>query len=486
MPDRPSGPLNSPALLVQRLKLLMLARATGRATETCHEEYEQLRKQLVESPIVTLLPEVVLTYRTLDEFWMFIQPAFRTYNERQRYLIDKFDPLLRHLEWGAPPPQVADRLDARKSNATDEKDRASMSKIRTDLKAVFVVHGRNAVAREELFTFLRALHLRPLEWGQVVKQTGKSSPYVGEVLDAGLLAAQAVVVLLTPDDEARLRIPYQSANDSPQEAQLTGQPRQNVIFEAGMAMGKCPDRTIIVEMGKLRQMTDIVGRHAVRLNGSPESRNELANRLETAGCDVDRSGGDWFRAGNFDKVLSELNEIERTAFHAATRSTVFQHCLSTEAEEYLVEISRPRNETAFGVRFMRSLTGKDVKYLEMMEQFVDLGLVREGIDFFSLTSAGRIETDRLWRKRILRTLSKSRNQPWSLEDLSEKVTLNDGEAETAELRKHLGDLEEKGLVSVEEISLDGMLDIRITPKGREAIVEEATEVQLKSGYSHNL
>jgi hypothetical protein len=66
-----------------------------------------------------------------------------------------------------------------------------------------------------------------------------------------------------------------------------------------MALGLFPDRTVIVELGQLRPVSDIGGRHVVRMNDTPEKRQDLAQRLETAGCLVNRAGTDWYRAGNF-------------------------------------------------------------------------------------------------------------------------------------------------------------------------------------------
>ncbi|MCU1695725.1 MAG: putative nucleotide-binding protein containing TIR-like domain [Mycobacterium sp.] len=167
-----------------------------------------------------------------------------------------------------------------------------------DPKKVFVVVGRNTAASDAMFSFLRALGLTPIEWGTAVRQTGSGSPYIGQVLDVGFAMAQAVVVLMTPDDVAHLRPEYARDEDDP-EIQPMGQARPNVLFEAGMAFGRHPDRTILVELGSLRQFTDVGGRHTVRLTNDFAARNELANRLETADCDVDRSGSDWTRVGDF-------------------------------------------------------------------------------------------------------------------------------------------------------------------------------------------
>jgi hypothetical protein len=119
-------------------------------------------------------------------------------------------------------------------------------------------------------------------------------------LDAAFTKAQAVVVLLTPDDVAQMREPFRNTSDPPYEAQMTGQARPNVLFEAGMAMGRNPDRTVIIELGAVRPFSDIAGRHTVKLSNDPEARHELAQRLETAGCAVDLSGRDWHKEGDFN------------------------------------------------------------------------------------------------------------------------------------------------------------------------------------------
>jgi predicted nucleotide-binding protein len=164
---------------------------------------------------------------------------------------------------------------------------------------VFVVHGRNHQARREIFAFLRALGLTPIEWSTAVASTGKASPFIGEVLETGFSIAQAVVILLTGDDEAKLKEDYLTEDDPEYEKRLTPQPRPNVLFEAGMAFGLCPERTILVELGKIRPFSDVAGRLTVRLNDTSRARNELAQRLENAGCTVSRIGNDWLIEGQF-------------------------------------------------------------------------------------------------------------------------------------------------------------------------------------------
>jgi len=185
-----------------------------------------------------------------------------------------------------------------------------------DPRSVFVVHGRNRQARDAMFAFLRALGLQPIEWSEAVLATGRPTPYVGEVLDAAFARAQTVVVLMTPDDEARLRVPFHEPGDPPHETTTTPQARPNVLFEAGMAMGRDENRVVLVEFGNCRPFSDIGGRHILRLNGSTQRRQELAQRLERAGAAVNMTGTDWHTRRRLH--TADLTRVELC--HAATES----------------------------------------------------------------------------------------------------------------------------------------------------------------------
>lgn len=179
-------------------------------------------------------------------------------------------------------------------------------------RSVFVVHGRNRKARDAMFEFLRALDLHPIEWSEAIKATKTGTPHISAILDQAFSMAQAIVVLFTPDDEARLRPDFRSKKDQVYEAQLTGQARPNVLFEAGLAMGRDSERTIMVEVGDLRPFSDISGRHIVHLDESSEKRHDLASRLEAAGCAVNRNGTDWLGAGRFDSVVAVEKEPQKS------------------------------------------------------------------------------------------------------------------------------------------------------------------------------
>jgi predicted nucleotide-binding protein len=155
-----------------------------------------------------------------------------------------------------------------------------------DPASVMVVHGQDEHARRAMFDWLRSIGLRPLEWSQVVHASGVASPFIGDVLDRAFAQAQAVVVLFTPDEHVRLRHELESA------APWRLQSRPNVFLEAGMALARHPERTVLAVLGAQTLASDLDGRHYVRL-GSPAALRDLAQRLEGAGCPVDLTGGDW-------------------------------------------------------------------------------------------------------------------------------------------------------------------------------------------------
>lgn len=169
----------------------------------------------------------------------------------------------------------------------------------TDRRKVFVVHGRDNKIKDSVYSFLRAVDLKPTEWTQAIKATKKTSPYIGEILDAAFSEAQAIVVILSPDEEVMLRHCLCIPSDQKADFDRAYQARPNVYFEAGLAFGRNPDRTILIEVGNIRSFSDIYGRHVIKLDNSVAKRQEFLVRLEVADCMLDRSGIDWQSVGDF-------------------------------------------------------------------------------------------------------------------------------------------------------------------------------------------
>jgi hypothetical protein len=160
--------------------------------------------------------------------------------------------------------------------------------------------------RNSMFQFLTTLRLNPIEWNEAVRRTGLGSPYTGQVVDALFRDAQAIVVVLSPDEFVELRQDLVGADSNGGRG---WQPRPNVFIEAGMALAKDEAHTILVQIGPIRLASDLHGRNLVKLDDSPQQRNTLVQRLLNAGCSAVTAGTDWLGAGTFgvpSRVLKPL------------------------------------------------------------------------------------------------------------------------------------------------------------------------------------
>jgi len=182
-----------------------------------------------------------------------------------------------------------------------------------DKQSVFLVHGRDVRAAKEMRTFLRALGLRIIEWESAVRETGQAAPYIGDVIFAGMRVADAVIILVTPDDLVRLRPDLLSSDDSANEREIRGQARANVIYEAGIADARDRSRTVLVEIGGVKSLSDLSGRNVVRFDGGSTSRHKLVVRLQSAGLAPDITGDDWLEIGDFDAAMEAARVALATA-----------------------------------------------------------------------------------------------------------------------------------------------------------------------------
>jgi predicted nucleotide-binding protein len=153
-----------------------------------------------------------------------------------------------------------------------------------DPRRVMLVHGRNQRALDAMRAFLASLGLVPILWEDAVEETGTASPHNLDAVAAAMGLAQAVIVVFTAEDEARLIERFLLEGEAPEE--LRGQPRANVFLEAGTALALDRERTILTRLGSFRGASDIDGLNAVVLNNGVGPRSALRRRLQTAGCAV--------------------------------------------------------------------------------------------------------------------------------------------------------------------------------------------------------
>ncbi|MFI5590007.1 CATRA conflict system CASPASE/TPR repeat-associated protein [Amycolatopsis sp. NPDC051758] len=191
---------------------------------------------------------------------------------------------------------VADELDrapraANGAETTRAPDDASCK--------VFVIHGRDKEVRKTFFSFFQALGLQPQDFELLVNATGSTSPALFDVVRLAPEITQAIVVLMTPDDTVMLHPDLADEQDPDSETGVGSQARPNVLVELGMALMAYPQRTIIIEMGSLRAVSDLGGLHVVRFDGSAPAIAKVKSRLRAAGCPVDDSDRSWTDPARF-------------------------------------------------------------------------------------------------------------------------------------------------------------------------------------------
>ena len=143
---------------------------------------------------------------------------------------------------------------------------------------VFVVHGHNDVRKYELMRLLDRTLIRA-DAVILHEQTNGGSTIL-EKLERQARRAYFAVVLLTADDEGRLR------NGGGEE--LRQRARQNVIFELGMFIGLLGrTRVAILKDDGIEEPSDLHGLMYITLDASGAWRYSLLKEISEAGIEVD-------------------------------------------------------------------------------------------------------------------------------------------------------------------------------------------------------
>ncbi|MFR9795177.1 CATRA conflict system CASPASE/TPR repeat-associated protein [Streptomyces sp. MS06] len=227
-----------------------------------------------------------------------------------RSMLERLDDELGYLsaaidkaEQSAPAKTAKTETAMRADTPSTEPARNSAEHARN----VFVVHGRDEFARREMFAFLRSVGLNPLEWPSLRAKGGNASPFLTEVIREGLAIAQAVVVLMTPDDIVRLHPDlFKPRGEGTGETLPSMQARPNVLIELGMALITHPTGTLLLRLGEHRTISDIDGLNYIDLNESQSCRQNIVSGLIAAGCPVDTMGSDWLNEGDFKSMVARI------------------------------------------------------------------------------------------------------------------------------------------------------------------------------------
>jgi predicted nucleotide-binding protein len=147
-------------------------------------------------------------------------------------------------------------------------------------RVIFVVHGHDHTAKEQLELVLHRLGLEPF----VLQDSGCGGKTIIETLE-GMIGKEAKsafgIVLLTPDDMGY------SKRDGDKEAKPRA--RQNVILEMGMLLSSLTrGRVAILQKQFLERPSDLDGVLYIPFNDHvKETVPKLAQRLQESGIPLD-------------------------------------------------------------------------------------------------------------------------------------------------------------------------------------------------------
>lgn len=143
---------------------------------------------------------------------------------------------------------------------------------------------------------------------------------------------------------------------------------------------------------------------------------------------------------------SANNSLDGTGTDGTYTPSSDEPPLSDFQIDYLLEISKPRNEGSISA-VIDDRTGRAIApYQEALELFQERGLMRYSGGAYNLTSKGWKLVDQLWALKILEALDFKDFIKDT--DLADVVGLTDGQTELDELRRHVDALERDNLVKV--------------------------------------
>lgn len=143
---------------------------------------------------------------------------------------------------------------------------------------IFVVHGHDRDARDQLELVLMRLGLQPF----ILQNSDGESKTIIEALEQNIYREAAFgIILLTPDDFG-----YSKAAG---ETEKQPRARQNVILEMGMVMAALGrEKMVILKKGALEMPSDAAGILYIEFNDHVrEIVPKLAQRLQGAGFQID-------------------------------------------------------------------------------------------------------------------------------------------------------------------------------------------------------
>ena len=166
--------------------------------------------------------------------------------------------------------EIAAAIDNRLSKLEGSTDSTGRPKPR-----VFIVHGHDMATLTRLELVLHRIGAEPITLRKAPKAGSKT--WI-ELLEEYLPSSDAVIVLMTPDDEGRI------VNDN---ASLSPRVRENVLVEAGYTVINNRERSLLIALGGVSIPSDFDG--IARIQSEMWDKTvepALAKRLEDMGLPV--------------------------------------------------------------------------------------------------------------------------------------------------------------------------------------------------------
>lgn len=254
---------------VSYLANLLTARATGLSAE--NSEFEFLRRELLQnSNIASMLPNWIKQHRNLDSFWGFIKEKYGTYAERRTYISEQFTPLLDLLEFGQQPTPIKTL-----PNNTAPVSPVSALTVARNKRKVFIVHGRDDLAKYEVSRFIEQLGLEAI----ILHEQANAGMTIIEKIEHYSNDADFALVLYTGCDHGR---GVHEPNVPPKN-----RARQNVVFEHGYLMAKLGRENVCsLVKGDIETPNDISGVVYVPLDPNSGWKNAVAKELTACGYKI--------------------------------------------------------------------------------------------------------------------------------------------------------------------------------------------------------
>jgi len=213
----------------------------------------------------------------LDEVGYFLRKLKEWYRENQRKIQENefvYDKRL-HTKIESEIESYIEELDIYIKDRKDIVETESITDaIEINRNKVFIVHGHDELALEQVIAFIKDIKLEPIVLKNQASLGNTIIEKIEEYSDGGF-----AIVLYTPCDIGA------SIND---KDNMKNRARQNVVFEHGYLIGKLGRKNVCALVkGDIEKPNDISGLVYIELDNQKAWRFNIARDMKKLGYDID-------------------------------------------------------------------------------------------------------------------------------------------------------------------------------------------------------